>query len=201
MAFFTETKKGVGMSPFEPKRKFRWLINFSNAGTQSEFMCVSAAKPAASMEVHKHEFMNHEFKFPTKLKWQPITVKFIDSFSADMGSNFYNIMKSSGYLAPTDFNSSLMGFTKSQMQHAIGQVTIKQFDGGSVDVEPSELSNLAPDSFDNAFEQGSVQETWTLHNSLLTSIKFGDGLSYTDNGIVEVEVGLEYDYATILLGG
>ena len=192
MAFFTDTDKTLG-SPFEPKRKFRWIVNFSNIGTESEFMCVSAAKPAASMEVHKHEFMNHEFKFPTKLKWQPISVKFIDSFNADMGSRFYNVMRASGYRAPETFEEAKMGFTKSGMQFAIGQVTIKQFDGGDVEVDPSQIAlNSNP-----GFNVGESRETWTLHNSLLTSVKFGDGLSYTDNGIVEIEVCLEYDYATI----
>jgi hypothetical protein len=145
------------------------------------------------MEVHKHEFMNHEFKFPTKLKWQPISVKFIDSFNADMGSRFYNVMRASGYRAPETFEEAKMGFTKSGMQFAIGQVTIKQFDGGDVEVDPSQIAlNSNP-----GFNVGESRETWTLHNSLLTSVKFGDGLSYTDNGIVEIEVGLEYDYATI----
>ena len=192
MAFFTETDKKLD-NPFEPKRKFRWLVNFSNIGQQSEFMCVSVSKPSAQMDVHKHEFMNHEFKFPTKLKWQPISVKFIDSFQADMGSKFYNIMRNSGYQAPETFDAAKTGFTKSQMQFAIGQVTIAQYDGGSVDVDPSTVAIQ-----DNpAFSLGEPREVWTLHNSLLTSVKFGDGLSYTDNGLVEVEVGLEYDYAKI----
>ena len=192
MAFFTETDKKLD-NPFEPKRKFRWLVNFSNIGQQSEFMCVSVSKPSAQMDVHKHEFMNHEFKFPTKLKWQPISVKFIDSFQADMGSKFYNIMRGSGYQAPESFDAAKTGFTKSQMQFAIGQVTIAQYDGGSVDVDPSTVAIQ-----DNpGFNLGEPREIWTLHNSLLTSVKFGDGLSYTDNGLVEVEVGLEYDYAKI----
>ena len=195
MAFFTETDKKLG-NPFEPKRKFRWLVSFSNIGQQSNFMCVSVSKPSANMEVHKHEFLNHEFKFPTKLKWQPITVKFIDSFQADMGFKFNNLIRNSGYQAPESFEAAKMGFTKSQMQFAIGQVTISQYDGGDVDVDPSTVAVT-----DNpGFNLGVPRETWTLHNSLMTSVKFGDGLSYTDNGIVEVEVGLEYDFATILTG-
>jgi hypothetical protein len=84
-----------------------------------------------------------------------------------MGSRFYNVMRASGYRAPETFEEAKMGFTKSGMQFAIGQVTIKQFDGGDVEVDPSQIAlNSNP-----GFNVGESRETWTLHNSLLTSAK------------------------------
>ena len=118
MSFFTDTDKKAG-SPFEPKRKFRWIVSFSSIGQDAYFMATGVDKPSANMETHKHEFLNNEFKFPTKVKWQPITVKFIDSFDADMGSKFYNMLRGSGYNQPGTFDEALTGLTKANMAAAI----------------------------------------------------------------------------------
>ena len=47
--FFTDTSK-VGGNPFEPKRKFRWIVSFSSVGEEASFMATSVNKPATSME-------------------------------------------------------------------------------------------------------------------------------------------------------
>ena len=198
MSFFTDTSK-VGGNPFEPKRKFRWILSFSSIGSDANFMAVSAAKPSVTMEATKHEFLNHEFKFPSKVKWQPITVKFIDSFQANMGSRFYNILRGSGYLQPEDMGSALgPGLTKANMAAAVGEITIRQLDGGDVESVMPDMMGYDPNPIFNA---ANIREEWRLVNGLITSIKWGDGLTYTEAGLVEVEVGLDYDFAYYSEGG
>jgi hypothetical protein len=192
MSFFTDTSKVLG-NPFEPKRKFRWIISFSSIGTDANFMCKAAKKPSVTQEVVNHDFLNHVFKYPSKVKWDDIEVTFIDSFQANMGSRFYNILRGAGYQQPEGFNQSLMGFTKAQMLQAVGQITLRQLDGGSVQSSLPDTISADPDP---TFLGANIREEWTLTNAQIKDIKFGEGLSYSENGLVEVTVGLAYDFAT-----
>ena len=190
MSFFTDTSKLGGGSPFEPKRKFRWVVSFSTIGADASFMCKSVKKPSVAVATEKHNFMNHEFKFPTKAVWEPIDITFIDAFQANMGSRFYNMLRSSGYQQPATLDESLVGFTKAQMVQSVGEIKIRQLDGGGVNTAEPTLDA------DPTFLTANIREEWVLKNAQITSLKFGEGLSYTENGLVEVSIGLEYDYAT-----
>ena len=193
MSFFTDTSKVGGASPFEPKRQFRWVISFSSIGTDASFMCKAAKKPSVTNEVIEHDFLNHKFKYPTKAKWEDIEVTFIDSFQANMGSRFYNILRGSGYKQPTSFDESLVGFTKGQMLQAVGEVTLRQLDGGSVKSALPDTISADPTP---EFLAANIREEWKLVNTQINKIAFGETLSYTETGLVEVTVGLSYDFAT-----
>ena len=38
-------------------------------------------------------FLNHEFKYPNIVKWQDITVTFVDAVDPNTGSRFYSLLK------------------------------------------------------------------------------------------------------------
>ena len=192
MSFFTDTSK-LGGNPFEPKRQFRWVVSFSSIGTDANFMAKKAKKPSITQEIQEHDFLNHKFKFPTKVKWDNIDITFIDSFQANMGSRFYNMLRGAGYQQPETFSQSLTGVTKAQMVQAVGEVTIRQLDGGGVDSSAPDTMSLDPDP---TFLAANIREEWKLKNAQITSIKWGENLGYEQNGLVEVTVGLAYDYAT-----
>ena len=59
MAFFTETSMTQGMSPFEPKRKFRWAISFSTIGNDATYMVKSVKKPSITSTISEHSYLNH----------------------------------------------------------------------------------------------------------------------------------------------
>jgi len=190
MSFFTNTSKLGGNPAFEPKRKFRWIVSFSSIGGDESFMCKSMKKPSVTMAPEKHNFMNHEFKYPTKAVWEDIDVVFVDAFQANMGSRFYNMLRSSGYKQPLTMDDALVGFTKAQMAQSVGTITLRQLDGGGVDSADPTLEE------NPNFLVANIREEWVLKNALLTKVSFGEGLSYTENGLVEVSVGIAYDYAT-----
>ena len=58
MPFFADTNLGG----FQPKRKFRFLINFTNLGGLT-FMAKTASKPAYDMDTKSHNVLNHVFNF------------------------------------------------------------------------------------------------------------------------------------------
>jgi len=192
MSFFTDNSKLGAASPFEPKRQFRWVISFSSIGGQESFMCKTAKKPSMTNEVIEHDFLNHKFKYPTKVKWEDIDVTFIDAFQANMGSRFYNIVRGAGYKQPTSFQESLVGLTKSQMLQSVGQVTLRQLDGGGVE---SSLPDTISADATPEFLAGNIREEWKLVNAQIASVQFGETLSYAETGLVEVSVKLAYDFA------
>jgi hypothetical protein len=156
-------------------------------------MAKQVSKPKVSSTPTEHQFMNHVFKFPSKLKWDDIEVTFIDSFQANMGSRFYNILRGAGYQQPGTFEQALTGMTKAQAVQAVGVVTLRQLDGGSVDSTTPSTMGFDPEP---TFNAGNIREEWELKNAQITKITWGEGMNYTEDGLVEVTVGLAYDYAT-----
>ena len=185
--FFTKTG---GANPFEPKRTFRWVVSFDNVGTDATFMAKSAKKPSFAMADTEHSFLNHVFKFPTKVKWEDISVTFIDSFQADIGSKFYNLLRNMGYAQPEGIDEALIGVTKAGAVNALGSIRLMQLDGGiAASADPANTAD--PD-----FLAANIREEWVLKNAFIKGVKWGDTLDYTNDGLIEVSVDLTYDYAT-----
>ena len=44
--------------------------------------------------------------------------------------------------------------------------------------------------------KGSVIEKWTLYDVFIKSVDFGS-LAYSDDELIEITIGLSYDYATL----
>lgn len=185
MPFFSDT----GPGGFQPKRKFRFLVNFSELSNLT-FMAKSAAKPSYEMGSQEHNVLNHVFKFPGIVKWNDIDVTFIDAVDPNVGSKFYSALVASGYIPPVNEAALTTGVTKVNTHSTIGEVKIKQLDGGGVILLPGQ------DPSDAALDTTRVVDEWTLKNAFIKSVKFGDGLDYTSEDLVDISVSLTYDYAT-----
>jgi len=184
MAFFSDASRLLG--GFEPKRQFRFTVNFS-AIPDVTFMAKTCNKPAYKIEVAKHNYLNHEYKFPKIVTWEPVKVSFVDAMEPNVGTKFYNALLNAGYFPPPGQNAAMTGITKVQSVMAIGTVTIRQLDGGGV-LETDILEAKIP-------VNTSYHEEWTLKNAWITDVKFGD-LDYSKQELVTIDVGLEYDWAT-----
>jgi len=183
MAFFSPASLG-----FEPKRKFRFLVKFSSFHDES-IMAIKCSKPSYELSgVTEHRVLNHIFKFPGIVKWNDIDISFIDSAAPDMSSKFWNSLNNSGFVVPDSATALTTGITKLGSSISLGTVTIKQLNGGVV----------APTGFGD--DQGrDVQQTlitdqWTLKNAFIKSVKWGD-LDYSTDDLVNIDVGITYDYA------
>ena len=181
MPFFSEAS-------FQPKRQFRFLVNFTNLSNLT-FMVTKSKKPSYTMETKAHNVLNHVFKFPGVVKWDDLDVSFIDAVDPNVGSKFYNALKNAGYVNPVQDIDILTGVTKRGTVDTIGDVLIQQLDGGGslIGVDPGE----APAGVDAT----NIIDTWTLKNAFVKSVKWGESLDYSNEGLVEVAVGLTFDYA------
>lgn len=188
MPFFSDS----GPGGFEPKRSHRWTISFKSLGGDLTFMATSVKKPSFTSKATTHQFINHTFKYPGIVTWDDIDgLTFVDAFEPNVGSVFYNVLLNSGYDIPSNFTNSLLGMTKTSAVSTIGDVVIRQLDGGHrIDFEGSPGSIVGPTVGPN------IREEWIMKNAFVTSAKWGEELKYSeDAGLVEVSIGISYDYA------
>ena len=184
--FFTPADMG-----FQPKRRFRFLITFSNLGADVQYMVTKAAKPSFELtNVTEHRVLNHTFKFPGIVKWSDIDVSLIDAIEPNVGSKFYNVMRNMGYIEPKDIDALAGGISKVQANAALGTVTIKQLDAGG-----QLVPGLGDEDPAAAISNARYHEEWTLKNAFLKSVKWGD-LDYGSEDLVNVDISITYDYAT-----
>ena len=186
MPFFSDT----GPGGFQPKRAFRFLVNFSALGGL-QFMVKTAKKPSYQLATKEHNILNHVFKFPGVLKWNDVDVTFIDAVDPNVGSKFYQALLNAGYVAPVSEGALVTGITKVQTTDTIGEVSIKQLDGGGIilpaGADPGEVTGTA--------DSTNIVEELILKNAFLTKVSFGESLDYASEEIINVSVTITYDYA------
>ena len=91
-----------------------------------------------------------------------------------MTATFSDILQLSGYKPPTDTSTDSMGtMSKAKSAGALGTVLISQIDA-----------------------DGNQIETWTLWNSFISEVKYGD-LAYGEDDLVEMSVTMKYDWARV----
>ena len=96
----------------------------------------------------------------------------------DATQSLYSIIKEAGYVLPQDVAASPEGkktITKADMVRALAEVRIDTIGPGGAN---------------------DIVESWTLNNAQITSVNF-DSLDYTSDEILNVQIGLKYDWAEL----
>jgi hypothetical protein len=157
----------------DPKRQYRFLVYINNF---DPFIAKTVKKPSFTVGVSRHQYLNHEFKYPTTVKWNDITMTFADPANPDVTKSFVDLLQKSGYNYPTNPNNTNT-VSRDKAVTALGNVVIRQIDA-----------------------EGNSIEEWTLHNAFVTSVEFGQ-LSYASEDMVEISATLVYDWAEIQTTG
>ena len=175
---FWSTNFGEDTTLKDPKRQFRFYVEFQGIsapqGGATLWYAKTAAKPSFTVENIQHNYLNHVFKYPGKVTWQDISITLVDPVDPDMAATLSDILVQSGYSPPTDSTTDSMGtISKAKAAGALGTVIITQIDSN-----------------------GGELEKWTLWNSFITEVKYGD-LQYGTDDLTELSVGIAYDWARI----
>ena len=160
----------------EPKRGYRWIMRFNinSPNAIDEWLIKSVNRPGWTLTESSHVFINHTFYYPGSVTWQEMTVTLVDPVEPDIAATLSDIVVGMGYSPPTDAtNASLTSISKAKAANALGTVLIQQIDA-----------------------DGNALETWTLWNSFITDLKYGD-LAYGEDDLTELTVTLAYDWARI----
>jgi len=162
----------------DPKRKFRWYLQFGTPnGTGDSPLQLAAKKidkPKFEISTTPHKFINHTFFFPGRLEWKPITATFADigGPDSDIANILFSKIEEAGYKIPNRGRDCRASITKNKSVIAFGSVfTIVQTDG-----------------------EGNDVEKWQLQNPWISTIEFGD-LDYTSEDLIEITMTIVYDAA------
>ena len=93
-----------------------------------------------------------------------------------MSATLSAIVEGSGYKPPAT-SEERSSISKAKSAASLGTVIITQLDS-----------------------DGNPLETWTLWNSFLTEVKYGDNLEYGNDDLTELSVTIKYDWARLQVG-
>ena len=161
----------------DPKRQFRFKVEITgiDADTGGSLVWYAKAinKPSFEVSTAEHQYLNHKFYYPGGVTWSPITMTLVDPRDPDITATLSDIVTLSGY-APPDTPNDLGSMSKSRSAGALGTVYISQLDG-----------------------DGEEIEKWTLWNSFITKVDYGQ-LQYEGGAaLVELTLDLAYDWARV----
>jgi len=159
----------------DPKRKFRWVVRFSQ---NDDILSVSAKnikKPSYEVTSTAHKWINHTFFFPGRLEWKEITLTLVDiGGPKDVTTILAGLTHDSGYRIPRTPEACKFAITKQKSVKAFGNLfEIIQLGG--------------PDG-------NQPVEKWILTNPWVKTVDFGE-LSYENDELVELNLTIQYDYA------
>ena len=153
MPFWSDNFGQEGKNLQDPKRQFRFTVQMTGIdapqGNSLMWYAKSATKPSFTINSAEHQYLNHTFYYPGAVKWNEITVTLVDPRDPDMTATLSDIINLSGYVPPSD-PFSLGSISKSKAAGALDAVFITQLDG-----------------------DGNEIEKWTLWNSFITKVDYG----------------------------
>ncbi len=155
----------------DPKRQYRFVAYFG--GDIQPISVKTVKKPSFQVGVSKHQYLGHEFKYPTTVKWQDISMTVVDLGTPDTTKALMTILSQAGYTYPVDNKKTVSKQKFSGTGGAIGIIKIHQINS-----------------------EGGVVEEWLLHNAFLSSVEFGQ-LSYASEDMVDITMSIVYDWAEI----
>lgn len=163
----------------EPKRGFRWLLYVSG---MPQFIVTKVKKPSFRIGTTPHDFLNYQFKYPGKVTWEDINFTVVDPVQPDSAASLYNILSAAGYVLPPDYQEALAKtISKKAMVESLGtQIKIVQLDADGNGANPL--------------------EEWTINNPQLVNVNFGQ-LDYSQEGLINIDVTLTYDWASLDVEG
>lgn len=153
----------------DPKRKYRFIMY---AGDIPLWTVKTAGKPVATVSTSEHQYLNHTFKYPGRVTWDPINVTLVDPVNPDVARLVFEKLRNSGYKAPLTPNVTET-MSKAKATAAIGTIRIAQID-----------------------DAGRSVEEWQLINPWFSKMEFGD-LDYSSDDLNEISVEITYDYAIL----
>jgi hypothetical protein len=164
----------------DPKRNFRFTVEFQGIqaaqGGAKLWYAKSATKPSFAINAAEHKYLNHTFYYPGNVTWNDITFTMVDPVDPDMSATLSAIVEGSGYKPPST-SEDRASISKAKSAASLGTVIITQLDS-----------------------DGNPLETWTLWNSFLTEVKYGDNLEYGNDDLTELSVTIKYDWARLQVG-
>jgi len=137
------------------------------------------ARPSYTIETEEHRLLNHFFKFPTGIKWEPITFMVTEifvreAFERTVGDVMMAKLTNQAYDQPDKTQAT---FLKDLSKQAL-------------------VDSLGPISIQVLNPVGKVYEEWVLHGAFVSEVKPSE-LNYGEDSLSNISVTVTYDYAEL----
>ena len=178
-----------------PKRAHRFILSIqggNGAGALEEWVVSKVSRPSFSVSEVEHNFWDKKYYYPGRVAWDPCTVTLVDPLVPDTSATLMSYLMASGYRFPNSSDAvEYRSLSKTEGKNALGDVILRAYGvpGGAVlgdEVSPA----------DNA----DIVEQFQLHNAFITGVNFGE-FDYSSDELVQVELTMRYDWASISLPG
>jgi hypothetical protein len=177
----------------DPKRKYKFLVEFGNGGTL--FPVKTVEKPGVTIKTDQYKMINHIFNYPGMVEWNDISMTLVDF--GTFGSNttegksstsekLWDLLMKSGYRVPGNAPDGMFtSIEKKSSVNAFSNIIIYQIDSGQMNTDGKIEVNWL--------------EKWELKNPLITKITWGS-LDYSSEDLVEYTLDIKYDWAEYTTG-
>lgn len=174
----------------EPKRAFRFIIRFNGMPDAATWYATKASKPQLEVSETEHKYLNHNFYFPGRTTWSPVSITLVDPATPDAISSLHQMLVEAGYVVPTN-PTILQSISKDR---AVAQAGSPNTPGIGGDIEILQLDA------DGNTDEANVLEKWTLRNAWVKKIAPSE-LSYDSEELSTIEVEIRYDWAELKTKG
>lgn len=166
MSFWTDAHRGQ-----DPKRQNNFIVRMNGEERVEQFYAKTVEKPSFTINTAEANYLNHTFKYPGRVTWNPLSITFHDSVDEDSASyKIVKLLELMGYNPPAD-QDDLGTISKSSSVVSLGNVEIVHLNS-----------------------RGEEKETWTLMNAFVSDVNFGS-LDYSSDELVEITVQFTFDFA------
>jgi len=166
----------------EPKRKHKFLVF---VGSLPAILAKSVNKPNADVTVGEHKFLGNTYKFPGGIKWNDVTVTFVDTENDQIIQQIHNtILRDAGNQDPVTKGLALNGGGVLGLFDKSSAVSALKANGSGVIIQQID-------------EMGRRIEEWTLYNAWISKIDLGEVSYENDNQLSEYKLTITYDWAQL----
>ena len=160
----------------EPKRSFRFLVQWSIGGDSLTFLAKQVSRPSFTITSTPHKFFNHTFYYPGRVEWKTISLTLVDAITPNAANIFMKYLSDIGYVEPKSEEQSYeRTITKQTAVAESAGLTIKE---------------KGTDDNGNTVDIGE----WVLNNAFITDASFGEH-SYDSEDMIDIQLTIQYDWA------
>lgn len=189
----------------EPKRKFKYLINFGDPNGllgDFTFLAQTCDRPGIKVGASEHKYFDKTYYHPGRVTWDPnpLSVKLVDiqknglKSLTDTNESLLATFADSGLSGIIQPGGEVRTIGKESAVNALGSVYIRVLNSS---LNPDGL--VRNDDENNAVVSNGVAEEWQLKNAWLESFK-PDALDYGAEDILTVTIQIRYDWAEFKSG-
>ena len=126
----------------------------------------TVTQPSLDVTTSEYQLINHIVKYPGIVTWSDIDINIVEI--GDKGIELYDKLVDMGYGISSPADDGIKKQHYKDMEFVINKID----------------------------SEGKIVEVWTLYNTFIKSVKYGD-LDYSDDGLLDVTITLSYDSAKL----